>query len=43
MFRFPCIVKIQVQNENVTEKIIFGNTDTIYTSVEDPVNMHRTP
>ena len=51
MFRFPDIAENQGQNENVTEKIIFdrkeanenkNNTETIYTSVVVPMNMHTT-
>ena len=51
MFRFPNIIESQGQNENVIGKIIFdkkeesvnkNDIETIYTSIEDPINMDKT-
>ena len=51
MFRFPNIIESQGQNESVIGKTIFdkkeesvnkNDIETIYTSIEDPINMDKT-
>ena len=51
MFRFPNIIESQGENENVVGKTIFdkkeesvnkNDIETIYTSIEDPINMDKT-
>ena len=51
MFRFPNIIESQEQNESVIGKTIFdkkeesvnkNDIETIYTSIEDPINMDKT-